>query len=259
MPSSACAGCHAPGTAISPERVHWNQNEENAAKYKMNIESAVYDPAARVVNVKYFLSDPTNGNAAYNLVTSDCTGSGTTLACANTTRFGNLRFYLAYQNMVGQPAGVTEFSAYNNGGSGANAFAYKGTNDGSNHYTVADPGPGRRSRHLAGRRQCPRRQHRPDQGAQAAGEVHRRSAAGSDAARAGQRGGPAHLRGPRPVGHAAATPHRRRQREMQRLPRRAGHHVRLQHAGRGIPRRCAQHRWKPASSATTRTGCRRPS
>ncbi len=106
-----CAACHLPPSAVAPERVHWNQNEENAAKYKMNIESAVYDPAARVVNVKYFLSDPTNGNAAYNLVTSDCTGSGATLACSNQTKFGNLRFYLGYQNMVGQPAGTTEFSA----------------------------------------------------------------------------------------------------------------------------------------------------
>jgi OmcA/MtrC family decaheme c-type cytochrome len=141
MPNSACAGCHAAGSAISPERVHWNQNEENAAKYKVNIESAVFDPAARVVNVKYFLSDPTNGNAAYNLVTSECTGSGATLTCANTTKFGNLRFYLAYQNMVGQPAGVTEFSAYNNGGSGANVYFYKGTNDGANHYTAQIPVP----------------------------------------------------------------------------------------------------------------------
>ncbi len=141
LPNSACKGCHSPGSPVAPERVHWNQNEENAAKYKVNIESAVYDPTARVVNVKYFLSDPTNGNAAYNLVTSECTGSGATLTCANTTKFGNLRFYLAYQNMVGQPAGVTEFSAYNNGGSGANVFAYKGTNDGSNHYTAQIPVP----------------------------------------------------------------------------------------------------------------------
>ena len=141
LPNSACASCHQAGNAVSSERVHWNQNEENAAKYKMNIESAVYDAAARVVNVRYFLSDPTSGNAAYNLVTSECTGSGATLACANTTKFGNLRLYLAYQNMVGQPAGVTEFSAYNNGGSGANVFAYKGTNDGSNHYTAQIPVP----------------------------------------------------------------------------------------------------------------------
>lgn len=132
-----CAGCHAPGTNISPERVHWNQNEENAAKYKMNIESATYDSATRKVTVKYFLSDPTNGDKAYDLTTG-CTSA---TSCANTTLFGNLRFYLAYQNMVGQSTAVTEFSAYNNGGSSANAFAYKGMNDGTNHYTVDIPLP----------------------------------------------------------------------------------------------------------------------
>jgi len=131
-----CAGCHAPGTNISPERVHWNQNEENATKYKMNIENVSYDAATRAVTVKYFLSDPTSNNAAYNLVSADCTGAGATLACSSNTKFGNLRFYLAYQNMVGQNTGVTEFTAFNNGGSSASAFAYKGANDGSNHYTV---------------------------------------------------------------------------------------------------------------------------
>ncbi len=133
LTNAQCADCHRVGSNISPERVHWNQNEENAARYKMNIESATYDAATRKVTVKYFLSDPTNGNAAYNLVTSECTGVP---VCANTTKFGNLRFYLAYQNMVGQSTAVTEFSANNNGGSGANVFAYTGTNDGSNHYTA---------------------------------------------------------------------------------------------------------------------------
>lgn len=144
MPNSACAACHQVGSNIAPERVHWNQSEENAARYKMNIESTTFNDTAnhrgRSVTVKYFLSDPTNGNAAYNLVTSECTGTST-ITCSNTTRFGNLRFYLAYQNLVGQSTSVTEFSAYNNGGSGANAFAYKGTNDGSNHYTLAIPVP----------------------------------------------------------------------------------------------------------------------
>jgi OmcA/MtrC family decaheme c-type cytochrome len=74
-----CAGCHNVSSSISPERVHWNQNEENAAKYKMNIESVVFNDTAtrkgRTVTVKYFLSDPTKGNAAYNLVTPDCTGT----------------------------------------------------------------------------------------------------------------------------------------------------------------------------------------
>lgn len=141
MPNSACQGCHVAGSAISPERVHWNQNEENAALYKMNIESAVYDAAARAVTVRYFLSNPTAGNAAYNLLTSDCTGSGATATCSTNTKFGNLRFYLAYPGMVGQPLGATELTSYNNGGSGANVYAYKGTNDGSNHYTISIPVP----------------------------------------------------------------------------------------------------------------------
>jgi OmcA/MtrC family decaheme c-type cytochrome len=88
--------------------------------------------------VKYYLSDPTNGDAAYNLVTSDCTAGPT---CSNQTKFGNLRFYLAYQNIDGQFNAVTEFSSYNNGGSGANAYMYKGTNDGSNRYTLNIPVP----------------------------------------------------------------------------------------------------------------------
>lgn len=140
LKNSDCADCHKVGSTIAPERVHFNQVQANAAKYKMNIESVAFndtvDHKARSVTVKYFLSDPTHGNAAYQLVTPDCTGS-TTPTCANTTRFGNLRFYLAYQNMVGQLDAMTEFSAYNNGGSSANAYAYKGVNDGSNHYSVS--------------------------------------------------------------------------------------------------------------------------
>jgi OmcA/MtrC family decaheme c-type cytochrome len=135
MPNSACVGCHSPGSAVAPERVHFNQNEENGVKYKMNIDSAAYDAATRKVTVKYFLSDPTNGNAAYNLVTPDCTGTST-IACSNQTKFGNLRLLIGYQNMIGQPTGETEYSANNNGGGGASAFAYTGTNDGTNHYTV---------------------------------------------------------------------------------------------------------------------------
>lgn len=151
LPNQQCVRCHETGV-VSPERVHWNQVEVNAAKYKMNIESVALndtaDHKARSVTVKYFLSDPTNGNAAYNLVTPDCTFTGTAGACVPagarppiTTKFGNLRFYLAYQNMVGQSNDVTEFSAYNNGGSGANAYAHTGVNDGSNHYTVNIPVP----------------------------------------------------------------------------------------------------------------------
>ncbi|MDD5334999.1 MAG: OmcA/MtrC family decaheme c-type cytochrome, partial [Rhodoferax sp.] len=154
LSNQECARCHGAGSVLSAESVHWNQVEANAAKYKMNIESVAFNDTAdhkgRSVSVKYFLSDPTNGNAAYNLVTPDCTYTGTAGACVpptttpatpNNTKFGNLRFYLAYQNVVGQFDAVTEFSAYNNGGNGANAYAHTGTNDGSNHYTVNIPVP----------------------------------------------------------------------------------------------------------------------
>ena len=131
-----CAGCHAPGTNISPERVHWNQNEENAAKYKMIIESAVFndtaDKKARTVKVTYALTNPLDGTA-YDLA-------------SNATKFGSLRLVLAYQNMTlqlvnGQPGPVTEFSAYNNGGSTAAAGASTGVNIGNNRYTVNLPVP----------------------------------------------------------------------------------------------------------------------
>ena len=150
-----CAGCHSPGTNLASERVHWNQNEENAAKYKMYIESAEYDAVTRNVTIKYFLSDPTNANKPYKLLASEseCTlnTDGLTLKDCNSSKFGNLKFYLAYQNMIGQSTATTEYSAYNNGGSGAVACLYEGPittgckrtaiNDGSDHYTVTIPVP----------------------------------------------------------------------------------------------------------------------
>ncbi len=131
-----CAGCHAPGTNISPERVHWNQNEENAAKYKMIIESAEFndtaDKTARSVKVTYSLTNPLDGTA-YDLA-------------SNSTKFGSLRFTLAYQNMTGQvrngqPSATTEFSAYNNGGGSASALARSGVTIGGNRFTVNLPVP----------------------------------------------------------------------------------------------------------------------
>lgn len=123
LTNESCAACHAEGADVAPERVHWNQNEENGAKYKMNIESAVFNDTVnktgRTVTVKYFLSDPTNGNAAHDLTKSE---------------FSNLRFYLAYQNMIGQLASVTEYSA----GSDVRVDAKTGTPVPGelNHYTI---------------------------------------------------------------------------------------------------------------------------
>jgi len=160
IPNLNCAECHRAGTSVSPERVHWNQNEENAAKYKVNIESATFDSAGRKVTVKYSLIDPTDGNKPYRLLVdpAECSlNTDGTIKDCNNARFGNLKFYLAYQNMVGQPTQVTEFSAYNNGGNLAFACAFEGpttsgtsptnactktaVNDGSNKYTIDIPLP----------------------------------------------------------------------------------------------------------------------
>ena len=144
-----CANCHGATSTWGAERVHWNQNEEDAAKYKMNIDSATYDSVTRKVTVKYYLSDPTNGNTAYDLTTG-CT-AGPPVVCATGSasgldykgapgtvgsKFGNLNLILGYATLVGQPTAVTEFSSYNNGGNGVHVSAYTGTNDGSNHYSV---------------------------------------------------------------------------------------------------------------------------
>ena len=132
LTNKQCNDCHAPTDAygrpngLSPERVHWNQNEENAARYKVNIEdvAVLQVPTTELegkVRVKYSLTDPTNGNAAYKL--------------EDDPRFTGLRLYIAYQNLVGQPDAVTEFTSYNNGGA-ANSYMNAGINDGSNHYAV---------------------------------------------------------------------------------------------------------------------------
>lgn len=128
LPNAQCVACHKPGSAIASERVHWNQVQQNGARYRMNIESATFNDTptktGRTVTVKYFLSDPTAGNAAYDLADA---------------RFAGLQLRVAYQNLVGQPSWETEFTAYNNAGTGAVVAANTGTNDGSNHYTASIP------------------------------------------------------------------------------------------------------------------------
>ena len=131
MGNQLCSGCHLGDVTISPERVHWNQNEENAANYKMNIESAVFNDTAtkmgRTVSVTYSLANPVNG-AVWDLK-------------SDAKKFGSLRLVLAYQNMTsqvsnGQPVAITEFSAYNNGGSSASVLANTGVNLGGNRFKV---------------------------------------------------------------------------------------------------------------------------
>lgn len=124
LPNAQCVACHKPGSAIASERVHWSQIQQNGAKYKMNIESAAFNPATRQVTVQYFLSDPTNGNAAYDL---------------SEGRFSGVQLRVAYQNLVGQPSWETEYTSYNNGGTAAAVSANAGTNNGGNHYTAVIP------------------------------------------------------------------------------------------------------------------------
>jgi OmcA/MtrC family decaheme c-type cytochrome len=188
---------------------------------------------------------PTNNNARYNLITPDCTVSGATPTCGSNTRFGNLRFYLAYQNMVGQPTGVTEFTAYNNGGSSANAFLYRGVNDGSNTYTIDIPVPpdtptavAQGTARIVGTGQVKEPQLEVKTSSRSAAGRH---AAAGPARAAGERGRPAHVRRRRAVRPAESAPGDRLEREVQRLPRRARHDVGLEHACQRVPRRRAQH------------------
>jgi hypothetical protein len=87
------------------------------------------DFKGRSVTLKYSLTNPTAGNTPYRLLVNavDCIAQadGSLADCSNA-QFGNLKAYLAYQNMVGQSPVVTEFSAYSNGGSAAFACLYEG-------------------------------------------------------------------------------------------------------------------------------------
>jgi OmcA/MtrC family decaheme c-type cytochrome len=140
LPDSECASCHSSGTGLEAERAHYNQIQDRASRYRVVIESASFDSTGRKVTVKYALTNPTSDNTAYNL-TEGCPVVNGAAACTADNRFGNLRLYLAYQNIVGQPLAVTEFSAYNNGGSSARADAWRGVNDGRNRYTIDIPLP----------------------------------------------------------------------------------------------------------------------
>jgi OmcA/MtrC family decaheme c-type cytochrome len=131
--NTACANCHGAGQPWSPDRMHFNQAEVNAAKYKMNIESVTYDSGTRNVTIVYYMSDPTNGGAKWDL-------------CAAPIVSTSNRLYLGYQNVPNQSTSVTEFSSYNNGGSGVrinwcDPGNINPVNDGTNKYTAVVPIP----------------------------------------------------------------------------------------------------------------------
>ncbi|MDH4325165.1 MAG: OmcA/MtrC family decaheme c-type cytochrome, partial [Betaproteobacteria bacterium] len=148
-----CKDCHGAGETWRPDQVHFNQLDVNSKKYKVNIESATLVAApgpgtTGTVRVQYYVSDPTNNDAAYDLF-AGC--AGTPAVCGSNDTFGNLRFILAYQSLPNQPTAVTEFSSYNNGGSSANAYAARAgvTSLGGNHYTVDITVPADTATHVA--------------------------------------------------------------------------------------------------------------
>jgi OmcA/MtrC family decaheme c-type cytochrome len=151
VPNVVCVDCHGPGKTWRPDQVHFNQLESK--KYKVNIEGAtlVAAPGAGTpgtVRVQYYISDPTNGDAAYDLF-AGC--AGTPPVCGSNDKFGNVRFILAYQSLPNQPNVVTEFSSYNNGGNNAAAYAARAgvTSLGNNHYTVDITVPADTATHTA--------------------------------------------------------------------------------------------------------------
>ena len=158
LPDATCAACHKPGSNIAPERVHWNQNEENAGKYKMNIESAAYD-AGHAQGDRQVLPirpdqrqcglQPGEQCGGLHLSTS---GANAAVKDCNNTKFGNLkllpglpepgraidlgdRVHLVQQRWQTAYACLFE-GPVTTGTSATNACAATAVNDGTNHYTV---------------------------------------------------------------------------------------------------------------------------
>lgn len=155
LPNSACSSCHSPTSPFSPERVHWVQELEQAALYQGVIEGATLTQAptattAGTLSVKYAVINPKTG-AAYNLA-EGCTGvattdqKGTSIPTCRTNyrwdanldpskwtappdKFGTFSLGLAV-NTLAQTLDDTTGSA------GGVLPAYRGVNDGTNHYTM---------------------------------------------------------------------------------------------------------------------------
>jgi OmcA/MtrC family decaheme c-type cytochrome len=156
IPNSSCNSCHGPNSTWSPEKAHWVQEMANASLYKGVIESVTLSKAPTAtatgtISVKYAVINPATG-AAYNL-SEGCTGAATTdqkgTALANSCntsyrwdavlpptlpgspqdKFGTFTLGLA-TNTLAQTVDETTGTA-----SGV-LPAYRGVNDGSNHYTM---------------------------------------------------------------------------------------------------------------------------
>jgi len=155
IPDSACATCHAAGSSLGADQVHWVQELANAALYQGKIESVTLKKAATasatgLLTVKYAVVNPATG-AAYDL-REGCSGTATTDAAGasipgcNTnyrwdTQFDPAKFgpapnrFGTFTIQVGAEtlAGVTTDDVT---ASGAGWAMYRGTDDGSHHYTA---------------------------------------------------------------------------------------------------------------------------
>jgi OmcA/MtrC family decaheme c-type cytochrome len=155
LPNSACASCHSPTSPFGPERAHWVQELEQAALYKGVIESVTLTKAptattAGSISVKYAVINPATG-AAYNL-SEGCTGAATTDQAGNPLanscntsyrwdsnadptkwtapqdKFGTFQVQVG-TNTLAQT--LDDVNGYSSG-----LPAYRGVNDGTNHYTM---------------------------------------------------------------------------------------------------------------------------
>ena len=153
--NSSCTSCHAAGSPFSAENVHWVQEMANAALYQGKIESVTLKKAATatatgLLTVKYSVVNPATG-LAYDL-REGCSGTATTdfagasIPGCNTNyrwdaqmdpakfgpapnKFGTFTIQVGAETLAGVTADDVTAS-------GAGWAMYRGTDDGSHHYTA---------------------------------------------------------------------------------------------------------------------------
>ncbi|MGO9446644.1 MAG: OmcA/MtrC family decaheme c-type cytochrome [Thiobacillaceae bacterium] len=155
---SQCATCHAPGTSLGADVVHWAQGLADRQFYQYNISPTPACPtcgmvvnslptlaAAGQVTVTYSITNPaatmtpvpTAGNAApgaaYN-PTADCPTPANPATCTSANRFDSVSIYLGYYNLP-TTGSLPDYTSYNNGGS-VSGKAINGTCNAANVCTL---------------------------------------------------------------------------------------------------------------------------
>jgi OmcA/MtrC family decaheme c-type cytochrome len=153
VPNSTCASCHSASSPLSAEKAHWVQEMANAPLYQAKVESVTLKKAptattAGTITVKYAVVNPTGG-AAYDLregcsaaATTDSSGKSIVGCNANyrwdavlppalpgkpQDKFGTFTVYAGFNDLP-----QTTDDATNT----ANYAAFRGTDDGTHHYTA---------------------------------------------------------------------------------------------------------------------------